>query len=62
MAQQDVASSRTLTLQDELALKPVIQRLYIEQRLTFPEIQSVLKAEYGLDATYVLASPFTLEL
>ena len=44
-------SRRQLTRQEELALKPVVQRLYIEEGLTFAEVQRVLQTDYNFYPT-----------
>jgi len=42
---------RQLTRQEQLDLKPVVQRLYIEEGLTFAEVQRVLQTEYNFNPT-----------
>ena len=42
---------RHLTRQEQLALKPVVQRLYIEEGLTFAEVQRVLQTDYNFYPT-----------
>jgi len=48
---QTVVPRRQLTRQEQLALKPVVQKLYIEEGLTFPEVQRVLQTEYNFNPT-----------
>jgi len=47
---------RQLTRQEQLALKPVVQRLYIEEGLTFAEVQRVLQTKYNFNPTSVTHS------